>query len=285
MQPVRVVHPSDPRIADFRDVKDADLRGRDGLFMVEGRLGVRRLLDGARFRARSVLVTPTALSALADSFAGIEEGVEIFVAEPPLLEEIVGYDLHRGCLAVAERRDGVRLDEVFARPPVAGPGLAVVAEKLTNPDNVGGVFRNAMAFGASGVWLCPRCADPLYRKAVRVSMGGALQIPFGRSSRDDWPADLEHIRSRGWRVVALDPRGDSMEVGELADRVDPAKPVALLLGTEGSGLDAASLAAADWRVRIEMAPGVDSLNVATAAAIALHQLARSRSASGQSALH
>ena len=132
--------------------------------------------------------------------------------------------------------------------------------------------RNAMAFGATGVLLCPRCTDPLYRKAVRVSMGGALEVPFARSA--DWPGDLERLRARGWCLVALDPREDSMELGDWVARMAPGQPVALLVGSEGPGLSPAAIASADWRVHIRMAAGVDSLNVATAAAIALHDLAR-----------
>jgi tRNA G18 (ribose-2'-O)-methylase SpoU len=187
----------------------------------------------------------------------------------------VGYDLHRGCLAMAERRDAEPVESLL--PAGRGPGLAVVAEGLTNPDNVGGLFRNAMAFGVDGVLLCPRCTDPLYRKAVRVSMGGALAVPFARSR--DWPRDLARLRQRDWRVVALDPRADALEVGDLAGRVDPEERVALMVGTEGAGLSPEALEVSDWRVRIDMAPGVDSLNVATAAAIAMHDFARARARS------
>jgi len=267
----RVETMSDPRVADYRDVRDADLRGRDGLFMVEGRLGVRRLVEEGRFRARSLLLTPTALSALRDALEGLPDEVPVYVAEPRVLEGVVGFHLHRGALAAAWRGEGLRARDLFAAPAAGDLGLAL--EQLTNPDNVGGSFRNALAFGARGVLLCPRCCDPLYRKAVRVSMGGALRVPFARAA--GWPGELPALRDLGWRVAALDPRGPALEADELPAAAAGA-PVLLLVGTEGAGLSEAALAAADWRVRIDMAPGVDSLNAATAAGIALHALARAR---------
>ncbi|MGH0036740.1 MAG: TrmH family RNA methyltransferase [Myxococcota bacterium] len=274
MRSVRIHSPADPRVDAFRDVKDADLRGRDDAFMVEGRLLVRRLVSDSRFAPRQLLLTATALDALREALEDLPDQVPVYLADPDTLNEVVGFDLHRGCLALADRGRAIGAGELLAAGRVPRPRLALVAEQLTNPDNIGGLFRNAMAFGVAGVLLCPRCTDPLYRKAVRVSMGGALQVPFARS--EDWPGDLESLRARGWRVAALDPRGDSMEIGELAATTSDDEPVALVVGTEGAGLSPGALAAADWRVRIEMAPGVDSLNVATAAAIALHGLARQR---------
>lgn len=277
MRTWRIESPSDPRVDGYRNVRDGDLRGRRDAFMVEGRLLVRRLVGDSRYAARSVFTTPTALRALRDALSPLSDAVPVYVAEPPVLNAVVGYDLHRGCLALADR--GVAAgngsgDAASLLPAGPGPGVAVIAERLTNPDNIGGLFRNAMAFGAAGVLLCPRCTDPLYRKAVRVSMGGALRVPFARCR--DWPGDLDRIRARGWRIAALDPRPGALSIGDLPERVAPDQPVALLVGSEGPGLGPEALAASDWRVRIDMAPGIDSLNVATAAAIALHELARSR---------
>ncbi len=276
MRVERVESLEDPRVADYRDVKDADLRGRDGLFMCEGRLGVRRLIDGGRFRPRSVFVTPTALEAMRDALEPLPAAAPVYVAEASVLSGVVGYDMHRGCLAAAERGDEPDTAALFAG--ASAPRLALALEQLTNPDNVGGLFRNAMAFGVGAVLLDPRCSDPLYRKAVRVSMGGALQVPFTRSR--DWPGDLKRLADLGYLLLALAPRGE-LEVSDLAERwrsgaEPPPERVALLVGSEGEGLTPEVLALADRRLRIDMAAGVDSLNVATAAAVALHQLARGR---------
>jgi tRNA G18 (ribose-2'-O)-methylase SpoU len=138
-------------------------------------------------------------------------------------------------------------------------------EQITSPDNVGGLFRNALAFGARGVLLCPRTCDPLYRKAIRVSMGASLLVPFARCS--EWPAPLKLLREAGYRVVALHPGEDASPI---ATATAASERLVLLLGTEGGGLSESALAQADERVRIPMAPGVDSLNVATASGIALH---------------
>ena len=169
----------DPRVADYRDVKDADLLEKSNLFMTEGRLGVRRLIADSRFRARSVFVTKAALLGLSDVFTELGDETRIYLASQKLLGEVVGYNMHRGCLAAAERGAPLSADEILARC-ATGRRLLVVLEDVTNPDNVGSVFRNARAFGADGVFLTPRCTDPLYRKAVRVSMGGTLQLPFAR---------------------------------------------------------------------------------------------------------
>ncbi|MCG8589960.1 MAG: RNA methyltransferase [Proteobacteria bacterium] len=256
----------DPRVAVYRDVRERDLVDRQGLFLVEGRLNVLKLLSGGRFRTRSLLVTPRTLRALEPALASVAPGPPIYVAERPLLARLAGFDLHRGCLAAAERGPALAPEPLVAAP--AANSCVVVLEQLTNPDNVGGVFRNAAAFGADAVWLCPRCCDPLYRKAIRVSMGAALEVPFARCS--DWPGALRALKRAGYRVVALDPGPASTPLA-----TEPrGGRVALLVGTEGPGLQPATRALADARVGIAMAPGVDSLNVATATGIALHHYAR-----------
>ena len=233
-------------------------------FIAEGRLIVGKLLAAPRFRVRSALGTASALASLR---GGLEQaGVPVYVARPETLQRIVGFHFHRGCLAAGERRAELGLD-VLLQP--RGRRILVALEGVTNPDNVGGVFRNAMAFGADGVVLGPGCADPLYRRALRVSMGGALETPF--ATVFDWPEGFARLRAAAFTIAALTPdraAADISAFGEVPERL------LLLLGSEGEGLSAAARAAADVHVRIPMAPGVDSLNVATAAGIALHRLAR-----------
>lgn len=251
----------DPRIDVYRSVRDADLRDAHGLFLVESRLCVRRLLATPRFVTRSVLVTPAALEGLRDALAELCDETPVFVARSELLRRVVGYNLHRGCIAAAERCAEHSLAEVLR----ARPRLLVGLERVANPENVGNVFRNAVAFGAGAVLLSPGCADPLYRKAIRVSMAGTLRTPFARLP--DWPAAIEQLRRAGFTSVALSTESSAPELDTLNDRN---ARIALLLGTEGTGLEDRTRAAADRIVRIPMSPGVDSLNVATASGIALH---------------
>jgi len=265
----------DPRVADYRDVKDADLLEKSNLFMTEGRLGVRRLIADSRFRVRSVFVTRAALAGLSDALGKLRDETRIYLASQALLNEVVGYNMHRGCLAAAERGAPLSLDEILARC-ATGRSLLVVLEDVTNPDNVGGVFRNARAFGADGILLTPRCTDPLYRKAVRVSMGGTLQLPFARV--ESCAQVFETLRAAGFVVLAFTPEQGAERLDEAALRLACAERVALVFGTEAEGLSAATLAAADVRACIAMAPGVDSLNVATASGIALHRFAKLESA-------
>jgi tRNA G18 (ribose-2'-O)-methylase SpoU len=259
----------DPRIAIYRNVKDATLRDARGLFVVESRLCVRRLISVSRFSVCSVLVTETALGALGDVLSQLGEEVPIYVATSSLLEELVGYNLHRGCIALARRDSEGSLDAVLN----ANPRLLVGLEQVANPENIGNVFRNAMAFGADAVLLSRGCADPLYRKAVRVSMGGTLLTPFAYVG--SWPAAIERLQTAGFATLALSTEVGAIDLAEFSVETDTNARIALILGAESEGLDAATLAAVDWRVRIPMAAGVDSLNVATAAGIALHQCFRS----------
>lgn len=251
--------PADPRLEDYRDLKDRD-RQRGGRFLAEGEVVVRMLLRHAdRFPVRSLLV----LDRHAGKLAGeIDPALPVYVAPAEVLEAVVGFHLHRGFLASAERPAGVPAAALLDR---AGPGPVVVLEGLTNHDNVGGVFRNAAGLGAAAVLLDPGCCDPLYRKALRVAVGTTLATPYAHLPL---PEALALLRARGYTVVALTPAPDAVPIGE----VRPAGPVALLLGTEGPGLSAGARAAADVAARIPMAPGIDSLNVATACAVALYAL-------------
>ena len=260
----------DPRVGDYRNVKDPELRHERGLFIAEGRMGVRGLIEDSPFRTRSLFVTPTALSSLRPSFEAMDANTPIFVAAQPTLNGVVGYDMHRGCLAAGERGSPIPFRDLLA--PAAARSLGVVIEQLSNPDNVGGIFRNALAFGADWVLLCPRSSDPLYRKSIRVSMSATLRVPFSRCTR--WPEPLRALREAGYRLVALHPGVESTRIEDFGRKVEAPSRVALLLGNEGQGLSSAALALADWQVRIPLRPGVDSLNVATASGIALHHFSK-----------
>ena len=256
----RVRDADDPRLADYRELRDGERRRRAGTFVAESRQVVRRLL-GSRFRARSVLATEAAAADLRDVLA---DGLPVYVAPEETLGRVVGFNFHRGCLAVGERGAELPLDALL------DTRLLVVLEGVTNPDNVGGVFRNAMAFAAGGVLLAPGCSDPLYRKAIRVSMGGTLVVPFARAA--PWPGALARLREQGFTIVALTPDGD-VDVADLGTSRPVPERVALLLGAEGEGVSPAARAAADVAVAIRMAGRGHSLNVATASGIALHCLA------------
>jgi tRNA G18 (ribose-2'-O)-methylase SpoU len=268
---------ADPRVADYRDVKDAALRRQAGLFLVEGRGNLRALIECSRFAPRSVFVTPPSFEALDDSWKQLEPGTPVYVAPQAVFNEVVGFDLHRGCIAVGERGAELPFEEIML-PRSAGPGSVVVLEHLNDAENVGGVFRNAMAFAADLVVLSPRCCDPLYRRSIRVSMGGSLRVPFARCSA--WPAPLLRLREAGYRLLALSTESEAGELAALGSARPLPERVAWLLGAEGQGLSAEALALADEQIRVPMAPAVDSINVATACGIALHHVFSSRIGSG-----
>ena len=273
----------DPRIADYRHLKDARTRAAyeqsEAIFVVEGRLAVRELLASC-FPVRSLLVDDHQLYSAADVVDGVRaRGATVYVATRQTLAGVVGFDLHRGVVAVARRRattDGLSLvDGVLDGDARSERALFALLEGLNDHENLGALFRNAAAFGVAAVLLDPTCADPLYRRCVRVSLGHVLGVPFG--SLSPWPDALAALRSRGVQIVALTPRAvdgraRSIEISDLAARPDDG-PLALLLGAEGPGLSPAALDAADQIVTIAMPGGIDSLNVATAAAIAFHALA------------
>jgi tRNA G18 (ribose-2'-O)-methylase SpoU len=265
MTPVRVDGPDDPRLALYRELREPGRLRRLGLFAVESRLLVRRLLTGGRFHVRSVLVTDAMLADLAPLLAAAPH-VEVLLADHPTMRATVGYNFHRGCTALAERPAGTTLDAVLG----ASPRLVVVGDQVSDPDNVGAILRNAWAFGADAVFLGPGSADPFSRKAIRVSAGGALVLPI--VALGDLLADLAHLRAAGFAIVALVATPDAVPLGALGrERPRPAR-VALLAGNEGEGLSPVARAAADLAVTIPMRPGVDSLNVAVATGIALHHL-------------
>ena len=258
----------DARLAPYRNLPDRELRAGGELFLVEGRLGVRRLLLESDFVPQSVFATPAACSALADALGALPPEAPVYRGDGGLLNRVVGYNLHRGCLAAAWRGEPRTPQAVAAACAAAGRPLLVL-EKVDNPENVGNVFRNAVAFGAGGVWLSAGCADPLYRQATRVSMGGSLRVPFAWLPGD--PGIPAALRAAGFESVALTPDPAAEAIGACVAN-GTGRALALLLGNEGAGLSDAVLRAADRRVRIPLAPGVDSLNVATASGIALHRL-------------
>ncbi|HXV93011.1 MAG TPA: RNA methyltransferase [Pseudonocardia sp.] len=256
--------PADPRVDDFRDLTRADRRpdrpGGRGLVVAEGTVVVRRLLDSP-YPVRSLLGVPRRLDELADDLAGID--VPAYTTDADTMADVVGFHLNRGVLAVADR--------VPQPDPVALAATArtvAVLEGVNDHENLGALFRNAAALGVGAVLLGPRCADPLYRRSVRVSMGHVLRVPFAELP-GAWPESLDVLRAAGLRVAALTPGAQALPLRDagLDGRT------ALLLGAEGPGLSAEAMAAADVRVRIPMTPGVDSLNVATAAAIAFYACA------------
>jgi tRNA G18 (ribose-2'-O)-methylase SpoU len=250
----------DSRVADYRLIPTPALLAAAGLFVAEGRLTLERLIEQPRFRIRSVLLTPTARTALDPVLSGLDAAIPVYIVSRTAMSTLVGFEMHRGCLALAERpgpMHAVDLDLSRAR-------RVLVLEGISNPDNVGGLFRSAAAFGVTAVLLGRDCGDPLYRKAIRTSMGGALQVPFAAAR--PWPQMLTTLAESGFRVVALTPANTARPLDQYARDV---KRVALVLGAEGHGLSAEALAAIDEHVRIPM-PGVaDSLNVVVAASIAL----------------
>jgi tRNA G18 (ribose-2'-O)-methylase SpoU len=264
---------ADPRVDPYRELREARLLDAQGLFVAESRGVVRSLLRGRRFRIRSLLLANRAFAELRAEIELLTDPPPVLLAPHALLCEIAGYPVHQGCLALVERGAPV-LPEALLRRADAGRGLIVGLERLADPANVGSVFRNAQAFGADAVLLAPGGAEPLLRKAVRVSMAATLEVPFARVR--DWPSGLEKLRAVGYRILACVADRGALPL-ERFDR--GASRVVLLFGNEGHGLDAATVAAADAALTIPMADGTDSVNVATASGIVLHHFARTRIAS------
>lgn len=254
----------DPRVDLYRSIKDAHLRSREGLFVVEGRENLRCMVESSAYQPLSVLVSPTAHDALQDLWEELDPETPIYHVPGALLRELAGFDLHRGCLALGRRPSEEGTASLMAGLPASPqPSCVVVLENLGNHDNVGGIFRSARALGADAILMCARSCDPLYRKAIRVSMGASLCVPWARDLH--WPGCLEALRQSGYTTVALDPIGEPLG----RRQVLPAR-VALILGSEGDGLSDGAREAADLRASIPMAEGVDSLNVTVAAGVALH---------------
>jgi tRNA G18 (ribose-2'-O)-methylase SpoU len=285
---VEVQDSDDPRLDLYRLLNDPAARVRleadRSVFVVEGRLAVERLLT-SRYTVRSLLVDDHQVHSVSHLVAATRAlGASVLVGSRAVVADTVGFALHRGVVAVADRPapdDAEQLLRHVTRRTVPGGPVPLVAvlEGLNDHENIGALFRNAAAFGVAGILLDPTCADPLYRRAIRVSVGHILHLPFARLA--PWPAALDQLRTAGFVVAALAPhpavdrRVPAVTLTELLASMSGSNPpvgVALLLGAEGSGLTPAALAASDVVVSIPMADGVDSLNVATAAAIAFHRL-------------
>ena len=269
---VRIEDPDDPRIEAYRAVRERDLAGRQGRFIAEGEVVLRTLLSArSRFAPESILLADNRVARLASVLGDRAPQTPLFAAPRTVLDRIVGFPIHRGVLATG--LIGPRPDPADALRSLPDDALVVGLVGLSNHDNVGAVFRNAAAFGADLVLLDETCCDPLYRKAIRVSVGASLTVPFVRAGSAG--ALFDHLVASGFDVSALTPRGER----PLAAARWTARS-ALLLGAEGSGLPPELLARAR-SVRIAMASGFDSLNVATAAGIALHAVCSTRTAGRQ----
>jgi tRNA G18 (ribose-2'-O)-methylase SpoU len=256
---------NDPRTAEYASLADPELAHRCGLFVAEGRLVVRRVIEDGRYAIRSLLVTPAAQQQLGAVLARLDPVVPVHVCPVQSFRDLTGFNIHRGCVALVTRPPELDADVL-----AAGARLLVLLESIANPDNVGGIFRNAAAFGADGVLLDPATGDPLYRKAIRTSMAATLRIPFARAR---WPDALPKLRALGYTIAALTPHELAEPLDRFARKPRPHR-LALLLGNEGNGLSAAASASADVLVRIPMNSDMDSLNVAVAAGIALSRLTR-----------
>ena len=261
MTPIPITNPQDPRIADYREVRERDLIGRQGRFVAEGEVVLRHLLGPrSRFACDSILVARNRLDALADA-PGIGAAT-VYMADQAVMDAIVGFPIHRGLLGIGRVGDAASVGVAIGQPASHDVVLAIVG--VGNHDNMGGLFRAAAGFGARAVLLDETCCDPLYRKAIRVSVGAALITPFARGGSG---ADLvEALVEAGYEPLALSP---SAEMSLASFR--PIGPTALVVGAEGPGLPE-SVMHRCRRIGIPMAPGFDSLNVATAGAIALHHL-------------
>jgi tRNA G18 (ribose-2'-O)-methylase SpoU len=275
---IRVDDISDQRVDVFRNVRDKDLRGHGKLFMAESEMVVRRLLRTPQ-RIHSLLLSPNVVERLQEELTAIRPEVPVFVAGIDAMTAIAGFHIHRGALAAGVRPTSAELKLDAALPHLRGVNRAciLVAEGLTNVDNMGGLFRNAAAFEVDGILLDPRCCDPLYRKAIRVSMGHALSIPYAIS--DNWPADLQRLREEwGFSIVAAETSEVAPNAQPLYDW-KPAQRVAIVLGNEANGIAPDTLKQCNQVVEIPMGAQVPSLNVAVASAVVLYERARSIAAS------
>ena len=261
---VDVTDPADPRLDDFRDLNSVDRRpdlpSGKGLVIAEGVLVVQRML-ASRFTPRALLGTDRRLAELGADLHGVS--APYYRVEADVMAEVVGFHLNRGVLASASRAAELSVAQVLE-----GARTIAVLEGVNDHENLGSIFRNAAGLGVDAVIFGSGCADPLYRRAVRVSMGHALLVPFARAAR--WPADLHVLRDAGFRLLAMTPDEGAPRLADAMDGLADGK-VAILVGAEGPGLQEHTMRASDVRVRIPMARGTDSLNVATAAALAFYE--------------
>lgn len=267
---IRITESEDPRIAAFRSIRERDLVGREGRFVAEGTVVLRMLAQAhvreRGFRAEAILILENRLAGLAAILADIPADVPVYVAEKSIFNGIAGFDMHRGVLAIGRRDEPPSIEALIASLPA--DSLVLAACGISNHDNMGALFRNAAAFGVDAILLDETCCDPLYRKAIRVSVGSVLSLPYakGEGARDL----LQGLTDAGFAIWALSPRGETA-IGQIA----PSVRLALVAGTEGEGLPDTILSQFHT-ARVPQAPGLDSLNVATACGIALYQMALSK---------
>jgi tRNA G18 (ribose-2'-O)-methylase SpoU len=248
----------DPRVADYQHTANPKHLAERSLFVAEGRLVVRKLLDLRHWTLHSILLTPAAADNLSDVLPLTD--APVYVVDQDLMNAIAGFNIHRGCLALARRPVAATLDRIASGPL----SRVLLMEGVSNPDNVGGLFRTAAAFGVNLVVLGPACGDPLYRKAIRTSMAATLVVPFVTAPQ--WPGAIADLRTDGFTVAALTPHHEAVPLRDVSRHAK----LALLVGAEGDGLSEAAMAAATFRVRIPMTSAIDSLNVTTAASIAMY---------------
>jgi tRNA G18 (ribose-2'-O)-methylase SpoU len=259
--------PADPRIAGYRDIRERDLTGRMGRFVAEGTVVLRLLIDahtsGGGFEAESLLLLENRVDGLSEILRDIPGDVPVYVASREVMNAVAGFDIHRGVLALGKRRTIPSTQALLDSLPEGA--LIVAACGIANHDNIGAIFRNAAAFGADLVLLDETCCDPLYRKAIRVSVGAVLKVPFVREGSID--AMLSALVSRDFQIWGLSPSGETD-----IRRLSPGPRLALLTGTEGEGLPIEILSTIRT-ARIPQAPGLDSLNAGTATGVALFEMA------------
>lgn len=266
--------PADPRLDDVRDLNHSDSRpdlpGGKGLVVAEGPLVVGRLLE-SRYPVRAIVGFKNKLDSFLDSIdASLVEGIPVYEVSRELLAEVAGFDMHRGLLATADRTEEASVAQVLENARTV-----VVLEGVGDHENIGSMFRNAAGMGVDAILFGNGCADPLYRRVVRVSMGHVLRLPFAHleGTYTTWQRSLEQLKEAGFHLVSLTP---DPEAEHLEDALAGKDKVALLVGAEGPGLTEHAMRATDVRARIPMAPGTDSLNLATSAAIAFYERDRSQ---------
>ncbi|MEW2220205.1 RNA methyltransferase [Streptomyces sp. NPDC006990] len=263
---VTVDEPDDPRLGDYTGLTDVELRRRrepaEGLFIAEGEKVIRRARQ-AGYAMRSMLLSAKWIDVMRDVID--EVPAPVYAVSPELAERVTGYHVHRGALASMQRKPLPKPADLLATAR-----RIVIMESVNDHTNIGAVFRSAAALGMDAVLLSPDCADPLYRRSVKVSMGAVFAVPYARL--ESWPQGLETVRDAGFPLLALTPDEKALPIDTVTRRCGDRS--ALLLGAEGSGLSTRALRAADEWVRIPMAHGVDSLNVGAAAAVAFYAVAR-----------
>lgn len=296
LEPIRIVDPADPRLDDFRNLNASDKKSGEQLIIAEGSLVVPRLL-ASPYPTRAVVGFPGKLRAieaeLSCALSSVDAKFSVYEVSREVLKEVAGFDMHRGLVASADRlpstesrtdggdyaADGVSAVEAVLEQVENAPessGVIAVLEGVGDHENIGSIFRNAAGLGVDAVLFGAATADPLYRRSVRVSMGHVLRLPWAKfpGTTTTWQRDLEMLRKRDYEVVALTPAGNTTLREATESAREKGKKVAVMVGAEGPGLTEHAMRAADVRASIPMARGTDSLNVATAAAIAFYEAVR-----------